>query len=146
MRRCPVKQARQKAHLRLDCPGHHAQSAMHLDRHMVQCRLLVDLLQRHAPALTQQSRYGCRLLLDKKRQRHKNAQEALAALSFLEVEERTGRINLDVTEFRYVVSRFCELARLDAGEVPFLLPSRSEALALMQGSRGHMCVARDACS
>ena len=44
----------------------------------------------------------------------------LAALSFLEVEERAGRLSLDVTEFRYVVSRFCELARLDADEVPCL--------------------------
>ena len=59
----------------------------------------------------------CRVLLDKKKQQHKGAQEVLAALSFLEVEERTGRMNLDVTETRYVISRFCELGRLDTDEV-----------------------------
>ncbi len=58
------------------------------------------------------------MLLDKKQQKHKGAQEVLAALSFLEVEERTGRMSLDVTEFRYVVTRFCELARLNEDEVP----------------------------
>ena len=62
----------------------------------------------------------CRVLLDKKQQKHKGAQEVLAALSFLEVEERTGRMSLDITEFRYVVTRFCELARLDENEVPIL--------------------------
>ena len=59
----------------------------------------------------------CRLLLEKKREKRRNAQEVLAALSFLEVEERTGRASLDVTEFRYIVARFCELARLDPDEV-----------------------------
>lgn len=62
----------------------------------------------------------CRLLLDEKQHRRKDAKEVLAALSFLEVEERTGRMSLDITEFRYVVSRFCELARLDADEVCIL--------------------------
>lgn len=57
------------------------------------------------------------MLLDKKKQQHKGAQEVLAALSFLEVEERTGRTHLDVTETRYVISRFCELGRLDTDEV-----------------------------
>ena len=61
------------------------------------------------------------MLLDKKQQKRKGAQEVLAALSFLEVEERTGRMSLDVTEFRYVVTRFCELAGLNADEVPLLL-------------------------
>ena len=70
-------------------------------------------------------RRACRLLLDKKQQKHKGAQEVLAALSFLEVEERTGRATLDVTEFRYVISRFCELARLDPDEVPFLLHTKT---------------------
>ncbi len=53
----------------------------------------------------------------------------LAALSFLEVEERTGRMSLDVTEFRYVVTRFCELARLDPDEVP-LLPTPTACSAI----------------
>lgn len=57
------------------------------------------------------------MLLDKKKQRKVDAQEVLAALSFLEVEERTGRTNLDVTEFRYVISRFCDLGRLDTDDV-----------------------------
>lgn len=59
----------------------------------------------------------CRLLLGKKREKGRNAQEVLAALSFLEVEERTGRASLDITEFRYIVAHFCELARLDPDEV-----------------------------
>lgn len=60
---------------------------------------------------------SCRILLDKKQRRGQSAQEVLAALSFLEVEERVGRVALDVAEFRYVVHRFCELARLDPDEV-----------------------------
>ena len=79
-------------------------------------------------------------MLDKKRQRHKGAQEVLAALSFLEVEERTGRTSLDVTEFRYVVSRFCELARLDADEVPLILPSTSVDTGPYAGRQESMCV------
>ncbi len=58
-----------------------------------------------------------RLLLEKRREKRRNTQEVLAALSFLEVEERTGRASLDVTEFRYIVTRLCELARLDSNEV-----------------------------
>ena len=59
----------------------------------------------------------CRVLLEKKQRRGKSAQEVLAALSFLEVEERVGRASLDAAEFRYVLHRFCELARLDPDEV-----------------------------
>ena len=58
-----------------------------------------------------------RRLLEEKREKRRNSQEVLAALSFLEVEERTGRASLDVIEFRYIVARFCELARLDPDEV-----------------------------
>ena len=67
-----------------------------------------------------------RVLLDKKQRRGKSAQEVLAALSFLEVEERVGRASLDAAEFRYVLHRFCELARLDPDEVN--VPDRSLAL------------------
>ena len=59
----------------------------------------------------------CRVLLEKKQRRGKSAQEVLAALSFLEVEERVGRASLDAAEFRYVLHRFSELARLDPDEV-----------------------------
>ena len=60
---------------------------------------------------------ACRVLLGKKQRRGKGAQEVLAALSFLEEEERVGRPALDAAEFRYVLHRFSELARLDPDEV-----------------------------
>lgn len=53
-----------------------------------------------------------RLLPEQRRGRHINAQEVLAAVSFLEVEERTGRMDLDTGEFCYVLQRFSELAKL----------------------------------
>lgn len=58
-----------------------------------------------------------RLLLEKRRERHINAQEVLAAVSFLEVEERTGRMDLDTGEFRFILQRFSELAKLDHEQV-----------------------------
>ena len=88
--------------------------------------------------------------MDMKQQRHKGAQEVLAALSFLEVEERQGRINLDATEFRYVVSRLCELGRLDPDEVP--IPAALQTCRhkrLTASIAGHASVWRlswDACS
>ena len=69
------------------------------------------------PVLQTMSYAPCRVLLEKKQRRGKSAQEVLAALSFLEVEERVGRASLDAAEFRYVLHRFCELARLDPDEV-----------------------------
>ena len=58
-----------------------------------------------------------RLLLEQRRERHINAQEVLAAVSFLEVEERTGRMDLDTGEFCFVLQRFTELAKLDRERV-----------------------------
>lgn len=58
-----------------------------------------------------------RLLLEQRCERHINAQEVLAVVSFLEVEERTGRMDLDTGEFRYVLQRFSELAKLDREQV-----------------------------
>ena len=58
-----------------------------------------------------------RLLLEQRRKRHINAQEVLAAVSFLEVKERTGRMDLNTGEFRYVLQRFSELAKLDREQV-----------------------------
>jgi hypothetical protein len=58
-----------------------------------------------------------RLLLEQRRKRHINAQEVLAAVSFLELEERTGRMDLDTGEFRFVLQRFSELAKLDREQV-----------------------------
>ena len=64
----------------------------------------------------------------------------LAALSFLEVEERRGRVNLDVTEFRYVVSRFSELGGLDTDEVLVLPPSRFVILRVLCSQRSRACI------
>ena len=76
--------------------------------------------QQGCTPILKHSGFKCRVLLDKKQQKRKGTQEVLAALSFLEEEERTGRTRLDITEFRYIVTRFGVVARLHADEVPVL--------------------------